>query len=257
MAENYYTIDFTAVFCKFEVLVNDTPIISLETEGQMSPNVPLNFGIYKSGKQKIEIILNSLDGEEKVDNRSKFEYSVKLYDVSNNTFTYIKDCLSNQIETEKDDHHTATFDAEIFYTLKSFENSESIAQLLLDDKNKVSEKLDAAFFKIQKSLENRDYETFSDIMKDREKNMATSMYLNSADSKARLNSLIEDREDGFSVMPLPEDKLIKIYGGGKLATYKKFSGEPAFYLFNENTGEEIMLDVLFHIPSGKEEFEVI
>ena len=80
MAENYYTIDFTAVFCKFEVLVNNTPIISLETEGQMSPNVPLNFGIYKSGKQKIEIILNSLDGEEKVDNRSKFEYCVKLYD---------------------------------------------------------------------------------------------------------------------------------------------------------------------------------
>ena len=39
MKQNYYTMDFTAVFCKFEILENNIPIISLETVGQMSPNV--------------------------------------------------------------------------------------------------------------------------------------------------------------------------------------------------------------------------
>jgi len=58
-------------------------------------------------------------------------------------------------------------------------------------------------------------------------------------------------------MPLPEDRILKIYGNGKLATYKKLNGEPAFFLYKEQTGEELMLELMFHIPQGKEEFEVI
>lgn len=33
--------------------------------------------------------------------------------------------------------------------------------------------------------------------------------------------------------------------------------ESLLFLFNPNTGEELMLELMFHIPNGKNEFEVI
>lgn len=66
------------------------------------------------------------------------------------------------------------------------------------------------------------------MIKNREKNMATAMYLSDADANARINSLITDSQNGFLPMPLKYDKVLKIYGNGKLATYRKKNGEPAF-----------------------------
>jgi hypothetical protein len=47
------------------------------------------------------------------------------------------------------------------------------------------------------------------------------------------------------------------YANDRVAALKKTNGEPALYLFNEETQEELMLDLSFHIPEGKTEFEVI
>ena len=60
------------------------------------------------------------------------------------------------------------------------------------------------------SFVNKKYDTLYEIIKEREQNMADSMYLNDIDSKARFNSIIEDAENGFSPMPLPLDKVLKI-----------------------------------------------
>jgi hypothetical protein len=106
-------------------------------------------------------------------------------------------------------------------------------------------------------LKEEKYSEFAEKIKVREKNMATSMYLSSSESKARINSLIEDAKNGFKVMPFPKDTILRFYGYGKLATFKKLNGEPAFYLFNNETKEELMIDQMFYISKGKTEPEII
>lgn len=258
----YYTIDFTAIYCKFEILVNDIPIICLETDGQMSPNVPINFGIPLSGKQKLEINIFPVSGQNFIDEKTKIEYTIRLFDVFGNNFNHIKDCVTNKILLEKGKKlpsfkHNTFFEAEVPYTLNTYESSKDLTIFLKNDRDKLFNKLDAIYKKISDCFVNKKYDTLYEIIKEREQNMADSMYLTDIDSRARFNSIIEDAENGFLPMPLPLDKVLKIYGNGKLATYKKTNGEPAFFLYNKNTKEELMLDLIFHIPKGKEEFWVI
>ncbi|UKB80817.1 hypothetical protein [Chryseobacterium sp. MEBOG07] len=260
--EPYYTIDFTAVYCKFEVLVNDIPVIAMETEGQMSPNVPVNFGISSSGEQKIEIKLLPVTGGQYIDSRTKFEYTIKLFDVFNDKFVHEKDCGNFQF-SEKETvkklpslHHKSSFQAEIPYEMMKWEESRDLLSISKDT-SYLNNKLDSIYKRISSLIESKQYDAFFELIKNREKNMALSMYLGNDDAKARLNSLLEDFNDGFKIMPLPEGRVLKIYGNGKLATYKKLNGEPAFFLFKEKTKEELMLELMFHIPQGKEEFEVI
>ena len=255
----YYTIDFTATYCKFEVLVNDIPIISLETEGQMSPNIPINFGIYKSGKQKIEINIFPIAEKDSIDSTSKFEYTIKLFDVYGGNFYHVKDCINNQIEINQKlpgIKHSSFFEADIPYIINSFEDSIDLFSVMKNNSFNIYNNLDLVYNKIKDCFTNKQYDVLSEIIKNREKNMATSMYLSEADINSRIKSLIADSENGFLPMPLPLNKVLKIYGDGKLATYKKSNGEPAFFLYNQNTGEELMLDLIFHIPKGKTEFEV-
>lgn len=256
----YYTIDFTAVKCRFEVLINDIPVISLETEGQMSPNVPINFGIFKSGKQKVIINLFPVSGENLLDDKTKFEYAIKLFDVHGESFSHVKDCVSNQIQISRKEpnfQQSSFFEADIPYTMSSFEDSVDLSLAVRDKALDVNNRLETIYKKINACFVNKQYDSLFEIIKNRENNMALSMYLSEADANARINSLIKDSQNGFLPMPLSHDKVLKIYGNGKLATYKKINGEPAFFLYNKNTGEELMLDLMFHIPKGKNEFEVI
>ncbi|MFC0426659.1 hypothetical protein [Chryseobacterium scophthalmum] len=256
----YYTIDFTAVNCRFEVLINDIPVISLETEGQMSPNVPINFGIFSPGKQNVVINLFPVSGQNIIDDKTKFEYVIKLFNVQGETFTHVKDCVTNKIQISQkvsDFKHSSSFEADISYEMSTLEYSKDLSLDLKNNISVITEKLDLIYKKISDCFANKQYESLFEMIKNREKNMASAMYLSDADANARINSLITDSQNGFSPMPLSHDKVLKIYGNGKLATYKKNNGEPAFFLFNPNTGEELMLELMFHIPNGKAEFEVI
>ena len=127
----------------------------------------------------------------------------------------------------------------------------------LKDLKDLKQKLEASYNYIGKIIDKGNYNEFAEIIKSRENNMAISMYLSEINSKARINSLIDDAKNGFKIMPLAKDVVLKLYGYGKLASLKKINGEPALFLFNEETNEELMLDLMFYIPEGKTEFEVI
>lgn len=143
------------------------------------------------------------------------------------------------------------FLAEIPYSLTKWNDGEN-----LKDIENLKEKLIDAYNNLAELLKNQKYSEFVEKYKVREKNMAVSMYLSTSESNARMNSLIDDAKNGFEVMPFPK-AIIKFYGYGKLATLKKLNGEPAFYLYNKETQEELMIDQMFYIPKGKTEFEII
>jgi hypothetical protein len=261
MKEPYYTIEFSALNCKFEILINDIPIISMISDGQMSPNLPINYGIYNSGKQVLTIKLSSLTGEKLSNKKTNFSFKVKLYDVFNE-FNFIKDCIENEIIIN-DQYKLSSiinhfdFEAEISFQLIPFNNSVDLAILAEKDKSIIQNKLTNAYNKILNILHKEQFDLFRELMSNRESNMAKSMYLEEVDANARINSLIYDLKNGFKPLVLPLNRMIHIYGYGKLACFRNIDGDPALILFNEKTNEEVFLDLMFRIPLGKEEFEVI
>jgi hypothetical protein len=255
--EPYYTIDFSVAACSFEILINDIPVITMETEGQISTNIPINYAIYDSGEQFVKATIKPISGQESLHPGASLKFNVKLFDVTGNEFKFIKDFPAVELpKIEKNQKpfltNSTEFLAEIPYSLTKWNDGES-----LNDVDDFKEKLITAYNGLANLLKDEKYSEFVEKIRVREKNMATSMYLSSSESNARINSLIEDAKNGFIVMPFPQDTILRFYGYGKLATFKKLNGEPAFYLHNKETQEELMIDQMFYIPKGKTELEII
>lgn len=256
--EPYYTLDFSVAACNFEILINDIPVLTMEVGGQISSNVPVNYAIYNSGEQFVKAIIKPLSGQQNLDPEASLRFNVRLYDVANNEFKHIKDFPETAVQKVEENQKiplltTSTeFTAEITYSLTKWTDGEN-----LEDVANFKEKLITAYDKLADLLKEEKYSEFAEKIKVREKNMATSMYLSSSESNARINGLIDDAKNGFKVMPFPKDTILRFYGYGKLATFKKLNGEPAFYLFNNETKEELMIDQMFYIPKGKTEPEII
>lgn len=255
--EPYYTIEFIAISCFFEILVNDICIFSMESEGQMSPNIPINYAIYETGIQNLEIIIKPLAGNLFLTSSSEFKYKISLYDTANENFNFVKNFEFEDIKVTKDKNipklvRKSVFDAKVEYKLTRWDNA-----IELKDIKNLEERLFNSYNELIDLIRKSAFIELSNKIENRENNMAISMYFNTEQSKARINSLIQDVKSGFEILPLSNDLLLKINGFGKIASYKKLNGEPAISFLNKETREELMLDITFYIPDGKTEFEVI
>lgn len=48
-----------------------------------------------------------------------------------------------------------------------------------------------------------------------------------------------------------------LHADNRTAVLKRLNGDAALYLVDPKTREELMLDITFYIPAGKDEFEII
>lgn len=252
----YYMIDFSASACMFEILINDYPVISMNVEGQVSTNLPINYSILESGEQVISHKIMPLLGETLIHEKAELKYDIKLFDVSSD-FVFKEQFAEYKSEPIEDKKipvitYNKKFTAKVPYKLEAWQNG---ALLKNDDKHK--EKLYFAYNEIINLINKGDYNSFQKKITAREHNMTTSMYLDKSESEARVGELVDDFKNGFNTIPVDKNSVFHIYGFGKVAMLKKLNGESGLSLINEKTGEELMLDISFYIPQGSEKFEVI
>jgi hypothetical protein len=253
----YYTIDFSASACMFEIRVNDIAVITLEVEGQAATMLPINYAILESGRQDITAAMLPLHGSTSLEYEAELKYNIKLFDVTNG-FEFLEELPGHQfpaIDKEKPLPalaHATVFEASIPYKVDGWLDGRPLKDI--DD---VNTKLLSAYDDVANTLRNKQFDLFAKKIENREKIMCTSMYLGNAEAKERLQSIADDCNAGFKVEPMPKDALLVMYGNGKVATLKRPTGESALYLTNEETEEELAIEISFYIPEGKTEFEVI
>lgn len=253
----YYTIDFSASACLFEIRVNDYPVIIMNMEGQVSSTIPINFAILKSGVQSISITMLPLLGDAELDKNATLKFDIKRFDVSND-FVFKEMFGEYQSPTIDDSKklpiikYKSTFTAEIPYELEAWQNGEE-----LKDIKDVNKKLSKAYSNLIEDIKVQNYNSFLKAIANREANMVKSMYLSKNEALSRTEELIQDFKSGFQVMSVSPNSVLHICGNGRVASFRKPNGESALCLFNDETQEELMLDVTFYIPKGKIEFEVI
>jgi hypothetical protein len=256
MLKPYYIIDFSASACLFEIRVNDYPVIQMNIEGQVSSMIPINYAILKTGKQIISATILPFIGSTELHSKSELKFNIKLFDVSND-FVFNKQFCDYQSEPIQKKGIPIikcinTFLAEVPYKLSAWQNGENLKNI-----KKCREKLELAYNNIAKIIQNKQYDIFKKFISKREKNMATSMYLSEEEKQNRVKGLLSDFNSGFKVQPIPKECVMFLYADNRVAMLKKLNGESALYLKNKETEEELMLDISFYIPKGKEEFEII
>jgi hypothetical protein len=94
-------------------------------------------------------------------------------------------------------------------------------------------------------------------MRIKEENVAVSLYLKPVDSRARMNSLINDLENGFNQIDLARKTVIVYSADGKIASFKRLTGEPALCFYKKEPFEQLFLDFDFYWSEDTNQFEII
>ncbi|HEY5744999.1 MAG TPA: hypothetical protein VIU12_02885 [Chryseolinea sp.] len=257
MSQPYYMIDFSATMCTFEIRINDYPVLDMEVDGQVSTLVPVNFAILETGIQKILATIRPLSKHKILAPTTNLNFDIKLFDVTHD-FVFEKQFGAYQLPPITSSvklpvvRYASSFSAEVPYVLKAWQNG-----IDLNEMKDLSQKLFSAYQNLSNLLKAKNYTEFTRRLARRENNMAVALYLSPAEKKARLNGLIRDAQNGFDVMPVAKDSIVRLYGDGKVAALKKINGDSALFLYNEEKNEELMIDVGFYMAAGKSEWEVI
>ncbi len=259
MKKPYYIIKFSAVECRFEIRVNDNLVMIMNVEnGQVSSQVPINNAISESGVTEISVSIVPVIGSLQFSEETKFEYNCNLYDIENG-FNFIKSFESYESPNVTQNRPLSAFantqklEVNVNYRLNDlWENGENLKDI--DD---VDIKLRNAYLEIADLIKNKKFNVFEDRIKNREQNIATSMYLSSVDSKARIRSLIQDFENGFDVVNLANDAIVVYSANSKKASLRRPTGEPALCFQKDDPKEFLMLDIEFYFNKETNRFEII
>ncbi|PWN70529.1 hypothetical protein C1631_011215 [Chryseobacterium phosphatilyticum] len=256
MQQPYYVIDFSASACMLEIRVNDYPVIHMNIIHQVSTMIPINYTILESGEQTVTASILPIAGKTELDKEAELKFNVKLFDVTNNFVfdSQFGEYQSKPVEDQKLPviRHNATFKAEVPYMLNAWQKGRN-----LKDVKDIREKLELAYNKIIRQIQSGRYEDYKKMIAAREENMAKSMYLSTGESEGRFKELLQEFNAGMQVQPLPQDVVMIYYAHDKAAVLRRLNGDSALYLVDPKTREELMLDISFYIPEGKEQFEVI
>lgn len=256
MQQPYYVIDFSASACMLEIRVNDYPVIHMNITNQVSSMIPVNYAILESGEQKITATILPVAGQTEIDKQAELKFNIKLFDVTNDFVfnSQFGDYQSKPVEDKKLPviRYDGTFKAEVPYQLKAWQDGTN-----LKDLKNCREKLDSAYEKIIRLIQNERYDDYKKMISRREENMATSMYLSKGESEGRFKELLQEFSSGMKIQPVPQDAVMFLYSDNRTAVLKRLNGDAALYLVDPGTREELMLDITFYIPDGKDEFEII
>ncbi|MBL3547498.1 hypothetical protein [Chryseobacterium sp. KMC2] len=256
MQQPYYVIDFSASACMFEIRINDYPVIHMNATNQVSTMIPVNYAILEKGKQTITASILPVAGQTEIDKQAELKFNIKLFDVTNN-FVFDKqfgDYQSKPVEDKKLPviRYESSFDADVPYKLTAWQDG-----MNLKDVKDCREKLDLAYNKIIRLIQNAKYDEYKKLILRREGNMAQSMYLSPQESEGRFKELLNEFMGGMKIQPIPADAMMILYADNRTAVLKRPNGDAVLYLIDPKTKEELMLDITFYIPQGKNEFEII
>lgn len=257
MDRNYYIVEFSSAGCQIDIRINDIPVANFEFAGQASTVVPINYAIPTSGKQLITGRILPLSGQERIEKNAFLDFQVKCMDVEKSfalkrdfkkyTISYAEEA-GQDFSTYLADH----FEGDVPYEFVGWKNG-----IAINDIEDVFPKLLQAYKKLAVAIENKDYAYFIDAFRHRERIMNTAMYLGPIDSTARLERYIEKFESGFDDVKISENVIMQVGGGNKVVCLKKRNTEHALSVRNLDLKKEILLDVMFYMPEGKTEFELI
>jgi hypothetical protein len=243
----YYFFKINAVNCIVEIRINDIVILFLNIEDQASFSLPFNYAILKSGEQKVNAKALPIVGETTLKPGAKLEYSIEKYDVSHG-FELEEEFLEYKSPEIKEGQTEFVFLKEDYFNviIPYQMNIPWINGKKLKDIKNIEEKLREEYVKLGNLVKAKKYELLKEKMKLKEDNIAASMYLRPVDSKARMNSLVIDFENGFDQMDLAKELVIVYSAEGKIASLKRLTGEPALCFYKKKPFEQLFLDFDFY-----------
>jgi hypothetical protein len=263
----YYTAKIHVQACYYEVLLNDIPVFSFGTKGGASNEIPLNYKLLKSGKQKLKIRLspmfNNLQLSEEVDLKVELGFANII---GENRLGDFVSCGTFELPKEVKEKKLPFFEIEIPFEANvpwDYGNMLENAQNLKNNLNtkQLVDNFAHKFYNILKEKENSKYNFFmkNKIAKQINTNYSTEKEIGYIIEALNLTTKIK------FLHPLPEYNIV-YYGNGKLIQIKskekdedgnrsvfKYTTPPLMEGGHDGIGT---MNHLLYLPEGKTELEI-
>lgn len=246
--EPYYMIDFNVVHCKFEIYINKVHLMTWNVNGHMKSRMPCNHLILGSGVQQMDIFV--YPAGETFSDETKLSVKLMLYDVAGDGFELVQNNIVNwEMSDNEKTNHTLHFNAQVPYSFNPWQQSAD-----LNTVENLRQKVEAAHQKLGKMLVKKQYDAFISMIEEKEKRVATSLYLDEKSKSKRMD--FKELESGFELVPLSGTETMHLYADGRLVCLKSEDGEDALRFLNKKTQEEIFFEIMFHLKKGDTELTV-
>ncbi|TWP28481.1 hypothetical protein ETU09_06040 [Apibacter muscae] len=254
--------------CRWEVRVNDVLLWNFAAKiGDITNvDIPLNFNILNTGKQKIQIKIFPLEGSEKLGEYATFRIRGEHYPDKRNLEKY-NSFLSFELPREQTKdlpyfEKTFEFDAQVPYQLVGWTKSKDLSKVP-DLEQKVLKKLN----ELKAGIEKYDDALYLNAIKKRE----TEKYICFYATKKAIEEDVEESlfknffDDSYDIKFLPIKNYQLILQGNNRVVELRMQGKqldpwgvPFTGKYKDDHSEyEGSFDFRFHIPEGSEELEVI
>lgn len=260
--KTFYFIDYSYnKKCGFAIYINDI-LIAKQTEPINIDYAvtPINPYILKSGVQKIKIELFPFVVDHKLE--SDIEFNLKVFFVKNyneeivdSSENLVFDLPPLMIDAQLSEwRFENSFIAEVPYQVTGWSNSQNLKEL-----NNIETQLRKKFKDLVSFIENKEPDK---ILKE----FAISMKESESFYYLTKNQLDNSRQDFITLIRMPnifiaplDNTVVKYYANGKLVTLETLDGKPALRIIQEGEdySNEDNFPILFHMPIGSEEIEII
>lgn len=257
-ADNYYVAKIFATQCIVDIRINDVPIIRQILDYDLTCELPVNYLIEKSGIQKFTVEVKPLPGKIKLEKVAKCEVEIWKYDGSGYELRPLElVCKSALAAKDSEIPIDVLFDRKEFLASVSYEISRWGDCIRLDNARKIGRQVASIFQRIGNELSAKNYDYYSDLVRNREINICKSLLLGEDEIEKRSESLIELLNDGFVLVPMKGGKVLQYFADKRAVTVLDHDLKPALRFANEESGEMIGVELILGIKKGKTEFEVI
>lgn len=259
ISANYYVARISVCQCFVDVRVNDVPLLRQDIDGDMTVEIPVNFLIERSGIQALSVYLRPAPVSFKLSQAAQCRIEIWRYDCSGQEIIPIGQvCNLNLAAKDNGMLLDLLVDRKVFYADVSYQMDRWSDCLQINDRKGISSRVAAMFQNVGKLLASKQYESYLELVKNREINICSALSLDEKETLRRSKMLFECLDGGFSFVPIKGSKVLQFYADGRAATVLDHDDmKSALRFANEETGEMIAIDLLLGIKKGNIDFEII
>lgn len=257
MNNNYYVAAIFIRNCNVEIRVNDIPLIRQSIDGEIYLELPVNYLIEKSGKQSLSLSILPNVTVNSVATEYEFKFEIYKYDARSHLLSHKEKVMalnySNKDNTgfpkPKIKH---LFDAEVGYEISRWSGCKVIEKDI-DIKPMV-----VSFLKdLTQMLKNKQYDKYSQLIYNRERNICKALYLGQEEIKKRMDMLKDCLDNGFEYVSIEGHKSLQYFGNRRVVSVVGDDMKSVLQFYNQETGEVLTMDLLIGIPDHKKGLAII
>lgn len=241
-----------------KISVNGIPLLNMEVTGQCASTYPFNHMLLESGFVSVRYEALPLHGSLKLNPGAYLGCRVELMDMDGSHVAPVSTLARYETPSQEEKALPLAAHEEFIYVSVPFSPVGWKNSVKLDRfRNQLRTMVYNKYMSIITLMRNHSFSQYESVFREREDRMAASFYLSQDAKRERMDDVEEAIRSCTGIVPLSARDFLEFAADGRLIRLVREDGDSSLRLWNEETQQEIILDLWLHMKPGSNELTVI